>query len=223
MCPQTNLSILAQGIARIHRAISRGINVGIEKGNEFRQAGFQSDQIKKGYTDYVLSLVIVLSAHHLGEDEVAFPMLKEMIPSAPFDRLQSDHHKIEALLHSIRSSVSKVAEEGSIESQASLVDDLSAINDIWIPHIQIEETHFSGEAITNAMDLEAEAQINAAVGKHGQEHAVPGYLSLPFVLYNLHPEDRAEFESTMPDMIKNELIPVVWKDQWAAMKPFFLD
>lgn len=223
MIPQINPSILAQGFVRIHRAITRGLSVSIEKGTEFIQTNFQSPEIKKGYTDYVLSLAIVLSAHHLSEDEVAFPMLKEMIPNAPYDRLTADHHAIESLLHSIRASVVNVAVAGPGESLLTLVDDLHKVADVWTPHIQVEEMNFSEKAIAFAMDPEAELQINAALSKHGQEHATPGYLALPFMLYNLNPTDRAEFEASMPDVVKNELIPIVWKDQWAAMKPFFMD
>ena len=34
--------------------------------------------------------------------------------------------------------------------------------------------------------------------------------------------DRAYMAGEMPPIISQELVPVVWKDQWAPMKPFLL-
>ena len=51
----------------------------------------------------------------------------------------------------------------------------------------------------------------------------PLYLVIPFMLYNLEPGPRSMLASGMPPDITENLIPVVWKDQWAPMKPFLLE
>jgi hypothetical protein len=48
-------------------------------------------------------------------------------------------------------------------------------------------------------------------------------LAVPFLLYNVESDDRAHFFAVMPPEITQQLVPVVWKDEWASMKPFLLD
>jgi hypothetical protein len=48
-------------------------------------------------------------------------------------------------------------------------------------------------------------------------------LGVPFVLYNLPAQERAIQARTMPSAVVEELVPVVWKEQWAPMQPFLLD
>jgi hypothetical protein len=43
------------------------------------------------------------------------------------------------------------------------------------------------------------------------------------MLYNLEGADRAHFMAVLPPEITQQLVPVVWKDEWAPMKPFLLD
>jgi hypothetical protein len=48
-------------------------------------------------------------------------------------------------------------------------------------------------------------------------------LVVPFLLYNLPPEERAVFSQGMPPIVIQELVPVAWKEKWSPMKPFLLD
>jgi hypothetical protein len=45
---------------------------------------------------------------------------------------------------------------------------------------------------------------------------------VPFLLYNLPPEDREVFSQGLPVEIIQHFVPVVWKEQWASMTPFLL-
>jgi len=56
-----------------------------------------------------MSLASILSAHHLGEDEIPFLALYEMLPEAPYERLAVDNKKIEALLRAVRNSLEDMA------------------------------------------------------------------------------------------------------------------
>jgi hypothetical protein len=53
--------------------------------------------------------------------------------------------------------------------------------------------------------------------------ASPTYLAVPFLLYDLPPEEKAIQARGMPPELTEQLVPVVWKEQWAPMKPFLLD
>ena len=51
---------------------------------------------------------------------------------------------------------------------------------------------------------------------------IPAYLVVPFVLYNLSPEDRRIASKGFPEMVTKQLVPIDWKDKWISMQPFLL-
>ena len=103
------------------------------------------------------------------------------------------------------------------------MENLQQILSIWTPHILIEQTAFSATAIAGAFTQEEQAELSLLFGKHAQEHVGPPFFALPFVLFNLTPEDRTRMAANMPKMVIEELIPGEWKEKWAPMKPFLLD
>ena len=171
---------------------------------------------------YLQTLTAVLSAHHLGEDEVAFPALKLKFPDVPYGRLGSDHVVIEKKLVQIKNALPGLASADSKASLALAVEFLKGILAMWAPHIQIEETSFKAAAIASAMTFDEQLQLSAEFGKHSQEHVGPPFFALPFVLFNLEQEDRAAMASGMPKELVEVLIPGEWKPKWAPMLPFLL-
>jgi len=223
MTANPNPPNLAQDLLRIHRAITRGLTVGVAKSAEFAQKGFPDPEARQGFGAYIQSLAAVLGAHHLGEDEVAFPFFKERLPSSLYEQLSADHQEIEAQLGPLKQASASIVADGGPASLAMLVDSLHSIAAIWAPHIRLEEAHFSAEALAAVMTVEEQGRLGGTLARHSQEHATPGYLALPFTLFNLGPEDRAAMAAAMPSMVTEELIPKVWKEQWAPMKPFLLE
>jgi hypothetical protein len=213
---------LAQDLVRIHKVITRGLTVGLSEAERFWRQGFPDDRLRQGFTDYVRALVAVLGAHHMGEDEVAFPVLRVCVPAAPYEDLYAAHREIGALLGPVRKATDKVAAGGGEADLTALIDYLQRVSSPWHPHYRLEEEHFSEEALAAAMDKAAQASASAAMAKHSQDHASPAYLVLPFVLYNLEAEDRAAMAATLPSTVVEDLIPKVWKGQWAPMEPFLL-
>jgi hypothetical protein len=223
MAERKHPPVLAQDLLRIHRVITRGLNVSLSCGADFQQTGFPTTGTLKGYLLYTQSLAAVLGAHHLGEDEIAFPYLKEKIPAAPYERLARSHQEIIALLDSTRSALPALEERRDQADLASLVDLLQNISSIWRPHIQTEEWYFSEDALAAAMSPEEQGRLSAAFSQHGQEHAAPPSLALPFMLFNLEADDRAAMAASLPRMLVEELIPKAWQQDWAPMKPFLLE
>jgi hypothetical protein len=213
---------LAQDLVRIHKVITRGLNVGVTRGKEFLGDGFPSQELQRGFADYIQSLTSVLDAHHLGEDEVAFPALKEKLPSAPYGRLTSDHKKIEAVLNPIRASIPEVSGANPVGGLGEVVAGLRKILAIWPSHIGIEESSFGAKPIAEVMSVEEQGNVSALMAKHSQEHAGPPFLVLPFVLYNLDGADREAMAAGIPEPVR-ELVGKEWKDQWGLMRPFLLD
>ena len=223
MIPENSLPNLAGDLVRIHKAISRGLFVGTTNGAKFMREGFPDTGIEQGYARYVLSLAIVLGAHHGGEDEIVFPALKARLPAAPYSRLANDHQYVEASLGAVRNAIGDVAGDTAKVGLSVVQEGLTRVSAVWPRHIQLEEKHFAEEAIGAVMTPEEQAQVSVAMAKHSQAHATPPYLALPFVLFNLAAEDRASMAETLPRVVAEQLVSKEWKDQWMPMKPFLLD
>ena len=223
MSPESSFPNLARDLVRIHRAISRGLSVSATRGAEFIREGFPDAPMRQGYLSYVQALTIVLGAHHLGEDEIAFPAFRPKLPAAPYERLAADHHAIDTSLVEVRQVMSDMAEDGANTGLSVLVEGIGRVSAVWPPHIQLEEQHFAEGAIGAVMSPDEQAQLSVSMAKHSQEHAVPPFLALPFVLFNLAAEDRASMAESLPKVITEQLVPKEWKPNWSPMKPFLLD
>ncbi len=212
----------ARDLVRIHRVITRGLATGLEKGNHFRQAGFEEAALKQGFCDYCRSLAIVLGGHHQGEDAIVFPAFKQKLPQAPYDHLAAQHKQIESCLSSVHEAVDEITGAPG-PGLDRLLDGLNEITEVWAPHIRMEESIFSHEVLCEVMSPAEQGDLAARIGKFSQEHSAPPYLVLPFVLFNLDSEDRTALLANMPGNILDDLVLKAWKDQWAPMKPFLLD
>lgn len=213
---------LAADLIRIHKVITRGLNVSLVKGSEYLQSGFSQPQVLQGYSSYTHSLVSVLDAHHTGEDTIAFPEFRNLIPSAPYAKLAYDHNQIERFLAPMPPAITELSDDAH-KGLLEIVDNLRKISEVWEPHIQLEERYFSEENFNAVMALEDQRRISEAAGKHSQEHSGPPYWVVPFILYNLEGHERTLMAAGFPPVIMEEMIPKVWADQWAPMKPLLLD
>ena len=209
----------------IHRTITRGLRVSIERGSEFEKAGYPDTAIRSGFALYAKTLVSVLRGHHMSEDDVAFPYLRDRLPDVPFDKLMADHRVMDGLLDAFEVEASAVAAEGQAHtSLAKLVHTATTLSEPWHPHIQIEEQRiYAAEIIARVMDADENVQVGQMLGEYAQEHVQPLSLSLPFLLYNLPQQERDAYAATLPPTVTEQLIPVVWKQAWAPMQPFLLD
>jgi hypothetical protein len=223
MNQDNHLPDLAGDLLRIHRAITRGLTIGFTRGSEFITEGLPDQSLQQGFALYLQALTIVAAAHHMGEDEVAFPALKLKLPGVPYGRLAADHLTIAAEIGLLKNLLPELAGVSPAAALVRVVENLNRILTVWKPHIQIEQTSFSAKALAGVMSPAEQAQVAVALAKHSQELAVPPFLALPFVLFNLAPAVRAEMAAMMPRRVVEELIPGEWKEKWAPMKPFLLD
>jgi hypothetical protein len=211
--PDTGMSLLL-----IHSIITRSLAVAAEHGRSFAARGYPDAATRDGFVNYVTAFDQTLNAHHLVEDELVFPRFRELLPSAPFQRLTAEHRQMEPLLADLRGPLAG-------ESAASLGElnrALDRIAAIWGPHIAIEESHFAPAILARLMTPEEDADLVRRVGEHSRQHTSPDYLIMPFLLHNLPPPERALFATEVPPIVTEQLVPVVWKDKWATMKPFLL-
>ena len=220
---QPNQPNIAADLIRIHSVVTRGLSVSLERGLTFAGDGFPDASTREGFVDYVQSLVSVLHAHHLGEDELAFPYLRDLLPGVPYDLLSEQHQQMVPILDEITAANEAVAAEPESQSVNALNRTLTQVDELWHPHIQIEEEEFTVERGAELISVDEHIRLAQLFAKLSQEHAQPDYLVVPFILYNLAPEDRAIMAASMPPVVTQELVPKAWKEKWAPMQPFLLD
>ena len=213
----------AGDLMRIHRVITRGLEIALQCGREFQQSDFPGAAIQAGYTMYTKCLLAIIHAHHITEDEVAFPELQRRLPDRPYIEFNLTHQRIAEALSKLTPLADRL---GEADHQASLNELLSGLNQVyalWRPHIALEEQSFTRQAIDAVMELSEQANLSSLAARHTQQHSGPAPLATPFLLYNLVPEDRLVLVKVMPPELTQVLVPVTWKDQWAPMKPFLLE
>ncbi len=221
--PEENKPNISRDLIRIHMIISRGLAVALDCGQDFLNGGFPDSRTRQGYHDFVGCLVSVIDAHHLAEDEVAFPRLGVKIPAAPYQMLAAEHHKMITILEEIKAAVEDLLGENSAQALIVCTNALKRLRYMWFPHIKIEETHFSEDKVAAAMAGDEQSALSAQMGKFSQEHTSPDYLIIPFILFNLPPDERAKFSQAIPPVVTEQLVPHVWKEQWQPMEPFLLE
>jgi hypothetical protein len=214
---------LAQDLLRIHKVITRGLEVSLRSGRQYLEGGSQRAEELMGYSNYVHCLGAVLKAHHISEDIVIFPAARKVLPNAPYRQFSTDHRKIEALLIVLTQAIPGLAGDRAEESTKLVADTVNEISSIWYPHIQLEEANFTQATIDCMFVQDEQRRIGGEVGKISQEYGTPQNWVVPFVLFNLELEERKSMAASLPPAIMDELIPKVWKDEWSPMKPFLLD
>jgi len=214
---------LASDLLMIHHAITRGIRVSLNRARGYVSTGFPDEETRRGFLDFVKCTVVVTVAHHDTEDELVFPEFRRRLPEAPYDALDEQHEELLPLLDAVGAGI-ETARKGAPRGEwlPALTESLEALNKRWRSHIDLEEQHFSEETIGGVFSQAEQEQLSRKATEHSQKLAQPGPLILPFVLYNLEPEERAKFAAKLPPMVTQQLVPGDWAATWAPMKPLLL-
>lgn len=208
---------------RLHKVMTRGLRVSLENTNEYVQAEALENVNREGFLKYVQGFSSVLHGHHLVEDEKIFPYFKDKLPEVPYERLTTEHEIFNAGLREIKTGIDNLTSRtDELESLKLLKSGLDKVNELWSDHIQIENTQLYGKTRSLHIDSEEMIKIQMEDKKFFQDHSGPPYLVMPFVLYNLSPEDRAILTGGFHDNETEHLLNVEWKDKWISMQPFLL-
>ena len=210
-------SPLVEGLLMIHRIITRGLSTSIRKCDEYIGKQGISPEELKGFSMYVSALRRVTNAHHLTEDEIAYPYFKDNI-KAPYDRLTDDHHTIAYILVEIEKCLPGIS-SGGLDK---LREVLYKFEKQWGPHIRIEEDNFTVEKVQVIAGQKEQKELADKIGKHSSKNSGPAPLTVPFLIYNLEEKDRETFMMNFPWIVKKVIVPVIWKNQWKPMSPFLL-
>jgi len=214
---------VAASLITIHAVITRGLTVSTESVISFLKEPPPSASLLEGFLKYCQALVATLHGHHLAEDDLSFPYFKKMLPRLPVGLLTQQHKEMIPILENIKSSIESCEKkEGLPQALKGLQTGLNTIQAMWKPHIEIEEKHLTIEELETLLPPEEHLKLIRLFGEHSQKHSQPAFLTAPFILYNLPPEARAEMAKGMPAEVTENLVPIIWKEQWAPMLPYLL-
>lgn len=215
---------IGEDYIRFHKVMTRGLAVSLSNIDEFLSIGALETSNREGFLKYVGSFSSVSNGHHLVENEKIFPYFMDKLPEVPYERLISEHDVFKSGLQEINTGLGNLrAGNDELKSLKLLKSGLDKIDQIWHPHIQIENAQLYGRVGSLKIDPEEMIRIQKEYVEFFQEHTGPEYLVGPFVLYNLSPEDRVIVAQGLPDIVTKQLIPIEWKDKWAPMQPFLLE
>ena len=137
-------------------------------------------------------------------------------------RLSEQHHQITVYLKQIERWLGTGPAAWQADALSELRHALTDLQALWLTHIALEEATISPENSRQYLTPAENEQLGRQLAEHGQAHAQPGELVMPFVVYNLSGADRAEFVKLLPPVMLQQLIPFAWKAAWEPMTPFLL-
>lgn len=216
-------NMLAGSTLLIHKMISRSVNVSVEWGEKFLQQGFENDHLQDGYIKYVKCLLKNLEHHHLVEDDVVFPFFQAKLPNTKFDQLEEEHKMISRLIMELSSIPLLNNDETNIQNDVTdIYQTLSKVSDLWFKHIRFEEDDFINR-LGDFVSQDESLSLLEKISTYRDDLFEPYSLTMPFILFNLEPEERQIMAMELPPEVVEELIPVVWKAEWETMTPFFVE
>jgi hemerythrin-like domain-containing protein len=213
----TELSPIAGSLVRIHKIISRALAVSIQKCDEYLGKQGMPPEEAAGFPLYVTTLKWISHSHHLTEDEIAFPFFRDKL-EAPYTRLEEDHKIMSGILVDLEKCLSKF----SSSDVGRLREVLGEFERVWGPHIRIEEDHFTTDRMKAVAVRREQENLLTRITEHGSKNSGPVSLALPFLFYNLEGTDREAFMMAFPWLVKQVLVPIIWRGYWKPMSPFLL-
>ena len=98
---------------------------------------------RRALGEHVLWLMEFLHAHHTGEDEGLWPLVRERNPAAGalLDSLEADHRRIDPAAMTVTAAGRRYAATTTDEPRAELVTALDALTTVLFPHLvrEVEE------------------------------------------------------------------------------------
>ncbi|MFJ2032832.1 hemerythrin domain-containing protein [Streptosporangium sp. NPDC087985] len=95
---------------------------------------------RRALGEHVVWMMELLHAHHTGEDEGLWPLVRERDPAAGplLDSLDADHRRIAPAIVTLTAAGERYAATATDEARAELVAALEALMGVLVPHLERE-------------------------------------------------------------------------------------
>jgi hemerythrin-like domain-containing protein len=213
-------SPLFDDLARIHRIITNSLEALTRLTGSISPQSLADNKYRSGFVDYLTSMSTFVHGHHMNEDDLFFPKMKAGVPNAPYDALSEHHEQMKTHLTELDGTMIP-----SLRGQSYVADTIKSLGEwaeemlqLWTAHRDLEEVSFSAEKMNEGLDLEEQHQLTKEIQANGRSHSKPFGKIVPFLLFNLPPEERP---GLLPWVVARILVPIVWRFSWQSMTPFF--
>ncbi len=152
---------LAEDFRRVHSVITRGLTIALGQTQTLIDKQDNEVATLDGFLDYLRSLTSFLHAHHLMEDELAFPTFQKKKLDAPYTGLMNDHKKMVKILDDLNPHIQELAQSRqdiTVTRHIHLL--LQKLYNLWDPHLKIEESHFTQDNIDSRFTPEEQRQMS---------------------------------------------------------------
>lgn len=121
----------------VHRALKRDL---IRAREVLRSLPAPADRQRVALATHVSWVLDVLHAHHTGEDEGLWPLVRDRNPAAAplIDSMEADHRRIAPAVDVASTAARSYATSSSDAARVGLHDALEALLDVLIPHLDRE-------------------------------------------------------------------------------------
>ena len=162
---------LVDNLHRIHRVITRALAVALARGENFAREGFADETSRRGFVDYARCLVLLLRAHHEGEEEMLFPRLVGGTSGGNLAELEAQHRELVAALHDAVAATDRAeAGEPPREWLGELVTALAIIEPRWAAHVELEQKTVTQAVLDGLMGADDQMALLRALAEHGQKN-----------------------------------------------------
>ncbi len=146
--------------------------------------------------DYYDNILWFLDVHHEGEEALVFPLLRERCADAGplMDEMLGQHQQVVQLLSDAESSLA-AWRSGDAGAQARLAEQLQALHDTLVPHLDTEEEQVLPLCAGNLSPVEWGALPGHALSQYRGDKV---WLILGLILERRTPEGREAMLTHMP-------------------------
>jgi hypothetical protein len=218
----TDTPNIGKDLIRIHSVITRGFYVALGNSQYPIMAKHFNETKRRGFISYVKSLISVMNGHNQLEDKIVYPYLRYRMSEVPYDILKNQHQNMMENLDSIVKTIEETSVRGFGESLGILNGKLKETQGLWHSHIQVEEKYFTPDNIDAALGYGEQTRLSRIFNEYIHEFAGPDYLVVPFLIYNLPPEERTVFSKKIPPALAIQVTSDAWKEKWMPMSTFML-
>jgi hypothetical protein len=213
---------LADYFLAVHQVISRGVDNSNTHINGFITGGFPNEVIFDGYLNYIQALTVMFDSHHKTEDDIAFPFFRAALPKTHFEWLLEDHDLITGFIEELQPILDALNKREQVDINLALCKDvLLQISDRWYGHIGLEEEEFIN-LIDDLVTIEERVHLFTLFGNLNDKRLEPHQLTIPFMLYNLEPQEQQHLVNAYPKQWFAEVDTLEWRTVWESMIPFLL-
>ncbi|MEO1232235.1 MAG: hypothetical protein AAFZ18_25385 [Myxococcota bacterium] len=208
-----------EGLRLLQRVVEGALGSAILHAQSYSCGEVRDD--RRAFHAFVGIMVDHIDAQY--ETESRFrELLSEAWPQASATRLGRSRGKLDAARAILQRSLEDSRNRASDPTSAARLEKaLRDFQGLWSKHAAAVEETLTEAFVQEHVALEDEEAFVAELEAKAEARGAQEPDQLAFFLYNLRDEDRRAFASSVPWMVRNVMVPFVWREKWRSMERYF--